>query len=109
MRSLVRAANITMLLPQSWQTSAHSLFVRHLAGTGLASAQRTLSDKWDEHVKYEFATRDTASTITTMVEDSYVNHVPVMTGGVGHTELTEFYSKRFIPQMPPDTNMTPVS
>lgn len=84
-------------------------FVRHLAGSSLASAQQRLSDKWDEHVKYEFATRDTADTIKTMVEDSYVNHVPVMTGGVGHQQLTEFYSKRFIPQMPADTNMTPVS
>jgi carboxymethylenebutenolidase len=32
-----------------------------------------------------------------------------MTGGVGHDELRDFYSKRFIPQMPPDTAMTPVS
>src|SRR5438093_1370139 len=31
------------------------------------------------------------------------------TGGVGRDELREFYSKRFIPQMPPDTEMTPVS
>jgi carboxymethylenebutenolidase len=38
-----------------------------------------------------------------------VNHVPVLTGGSGRDELREFYSKRFIPQMPPDTEMTPVS
>src|SRR5438445_1550504 len=44
-----------------------------------------------------------------MVEDAYVNHIPVLTGGVGRDELREFYSKRFIPQMPPDTEMTPVS
>src|SRR5437667_4314307 len=44
-----------------------------------------------------------------MVEDAYVNHVPVLTGGSGRDELREFYSKRFIPQMPPDTEMTPVS
>ncbi len=84
-------------------------FVSHLAGAGMASAQRSLSDRWDEHVKYEFATRNTDHTLETMVVDSYVNHVPVMTGGVGHNELREFYSKRFIPQMPPDTAMTPVS
>ena len=84
-------------------------FVRHLAGAGFANAQKVLSDKWDEHVKYEFATRDTEDTLRTMVPDAYVNHVPVMTGGVGHDELREFYSKRFIPQMPPDTSMTPVS
>jgi carboxymethylenebutenolidase len=84
-------------------------FVRHLAGAGLASAQKSLSDRWDEHVKYEFATRDTEDTLETMVPDAYVNHVPVMTGGVGHDQLREFYSQRFIPQMPPDTSMTPVS
>jgi carboxymethylenebutenolidase len=84
-------------------------FVTHLAGAGLASAQQTLSARWDDHVKYAFATRNTDDTLETMVPDAYVNHVPVMTGGVGHDELREFYSKRFIPQMPPDTSMTPVS
>jgi carboxymethylenebutenolidase len=84
-------------------------FVRTLAGEGIASAQKSLSDRWDEHVKYEFATRDTEDTLETMVADAYVNHVPVLTGGVGHDQLREFYSKRFIPQMPPDTSMTPVS
>jgi len=84
-------------------------FVRHLAGEGFANAQKVLADKWDEHVKYEFATRDTEDTLKTMVPDAYVNHVPVMTGGVGHDQLREFYSQRFIPQMPPDTSMTPVS
>jgi len=84
-------------------------FVRHLAGGGLADAQQTLSTRWDDHVKYEFATRNTDDTLETMVADAYVNHVPVMTGGVGHDELRQFYSKRFIPQMPPDTAMTPVS
>ena len=84
-------------------------FVRNLSGEGIASAQKSLSDRWDEHVKYEFATRDTEDTLKTMVPDAYVNHVPVLTGGVGHDQLREFYSKRFIPQMPPDTSMTPVS
>jgi carboxymethylenebutenolidase len=84
-------------------------FVSHLAGAGCASAQQVLSQRWDDHVKYEFATRNTDDTLETMVADAYVNHVPVMTGGVGHEELREFYSKHFIPQMPPDTAMTPVS
>jgi carboxymethylenebutenolidase len=84
-------------------------FVAHLAGSGLASAQQTLSTRWDDHVRYEFATRNTDDTLETMAPDAYVNHVPVMTGGVGHDELREFYSKRFIPQMPADTSMTPVS
>ncbi|MCI0391488.1 MAG: dienelactone hydrolase family protein [Acidobacteria bacterium] len=80
-------------------------FVRHLGG----AAPSDLSALWDDHVKYEFATRNTEDTLNTMVEDAYVNHVPVLTGGVGRDELREFYSNRFIPQMPPDTAMTPVS
>jgi len=75
----------------------------------LTSAQQRLSELWEEHVRYEFSTRNTEDTIATMVEDAYVNHIPVLTGGSGRDELREFYSKRFIPQMPPDTEMTPVS
>jgi carboxymethylenebutenolidase len=33
----------------------------------------------------------------------------VMTGGYGKAELDAFYSRDFIPRMPPDTNLTPVS
>jgi carboxymethylenebutenolidase len=68
-----------------------------------------LSQLWEEHVKHEFATHNTEDTLATMVDDAYVNHIPTLTGGVGKAALREFYSKRFIPQMPPDTEMTPVS
>ena len=79
------------------------------SNTNLTRAQETLRQLWEEHVQYEFSTRNTEDTLATMVEDAYVNHIPVLTGGVGRSELREFYSKRFIPQMPPDTEMTPVS
>jgi carboxymethylenebutenolidase len=79
------------------------------AKTNLTPVQETLRHLWEEHVRYEFATHNTEDTLATMVEDAYVNHVPVLTGGVGRNELREFYSKRFIPQMPPDTEMIPVS
>ena len=79
------------------------------ATNNLSPAQETLRQLWEEHVQYEFSTRNAEDTLATMVEDAYVNHIPVLTGGVGRSELREFYSKRFIPQMPPDTEMTPVS
>jgi len=79
------------------------------AESNMMPAQETLSELWEQHVQYEFSTRNTEDTLATMVEDAYVNHIPVLTGGVGKDELREFYSKRFIPQMPPDTEMTPVS
>lgn len=68
-----------------------------------------LSEIWEEHTAHEFATRDTEATLKTMVDDAYVNHVPVMTGGYGKAELAAFYSKDFIPAMPPDTQLKPVS
>lgn len=73
------------------------------------SAQERMRQLWEEHVRHEFATHDTEETLATMTEDAYVNHIPVLTGGVGRDELREFYSRRFIPQMPPDTEMTPIS
>src|SRR5215813_1335435 len=79
------------------------------ANTKLTPAQERLRQLWEEHVQHEFSTRNTENTLATMVEDAYVNHIPVLTGGSGRDELREFYSKRFIPQMPPDTEMTPVS
>jgi carboxymethylenebutenolidase len=79
------------------------------ANTNLTRTQETLKQLWEEHVQHEFSTRHTENTLATMVEDAYVNHIPVLTGGVGRDELREFYSKRFIPQMPPDTEMTPIS
>jgi carboxymethylenebutenolidase len=70
---------------------------------------RSLGDLWEEHTAHEFDTRDTAATLATMVDDAYVNHVPVMTGGYGKAELEVFYSTDFIPRMPPDTKLIPVS
>ena len=64
---------------------------------------------WELHTAQEFVTRDTEATLDTMVEDAYVNHIPVMTGGQGKEELRRFYSSDFIPCMPPDTKLTPVS
>jgi carboxymethylenebutenolidase len=64
---------------------------------------------WEEHMRYEFETKNAEDTIATMVADSYVNHIPVMTGGVGHAALREFYATHFIPKMPPDMAMTPLS
>lgn len=64
---------------------------------------------WEEHTAHEFSTRDTEATLSTMVDDAYVNHVPVLTGGVGKSALRAFYSRDFIPSMPPDTKLTPIS
>jgi carboxymethylenebutenolidase len=71
--------------------------------------QPDLARLWEEHTNYEFSTRDTDATLATMMEDAYVNHVPVLTGGAGKSALRTFYSVDFIPRMPPDTKLTPIS
>jgi carboxymethylenebutenolidase len=73
------------------------------------SDQEILARLWEEHIRHEFSTKSTDDTISTMVEDAYVNHVPVMTGGSGKPELRQFYAVHFIPKMPPDLEMTAVS
>ena len=72
-------------------------------------SQEDLARLWEEHTAHEFSTRDTEATLATMLEDAYVNHVPVLTGGAGRTALRSFYSRDFIPTMPPDTKLTPIS
>lgn len=71
--------------------------------------RRFLSDLWDEHMLHEFATLDTEQTLDTMVPDARVNHVPVLTGGNGRSELGRFYSRHFIPTHPDDVEMTEIS
>jgi carboxymethylenebutenolidase len=70
---------------------------------------RDLAQLWEEHTRHEFATRDTEATLETMVADAYVNHIPVLSGGSGKEALRRFYSRDFIPSMPPDTTLTPIS
>ena len=64
---------------------------------------------WEAHCRYEFETRDVDATMATMVPAPYVNHVPTMTGGVGHDQLKRFYKYHFIGGNPPDMGMTAVS
>jgi carboxymethylenebutenolidase len=71
--------------------------------------EAVLTRLWEEHVRYEFETKNADDTIATMVEDAYVNHIPVLTGGSGKTELRQFYATHFIPRMPPDLEMVPLS
>lgn len=74
-----------------------------------AAQQDNLVRLWEEHMRHEFDTKSTEDTLATMVEDAYVNHIPVLTGGVGKAALREFYATHFIPKMPPDMAMTPLS
>jgi carboxymethylenebutenolidase len=64
---------------------------------------------WADHLKGEFETKDVEATLATMVDDAYVNHMPVNTGGRGKAALRAFYRDDFIPSWPDDLRMTPVN
>jgi carboxymethylenebutenolidase len=60
-------------------------------------------------VAAEFVHLDLEATMATMTDDPYVNHVPVMTGGVGRDAVRTFYGNHFIGKWPADVEITPVS
>jgi carboxymethylenebutenolidase len=72
-------------------------------------ADHDLAALWEAHCRYEFETRDVDATMATMVAEPYVNHIPTMTGGVGHAELKRFYKYHFIGVNPPDFRLIPIS
>ena len=49
----------------------------------LTPEQRAMVALWEEHLKAEFQDKDARASCDTMVARPYVNHVPVLTGGVG--------------------------
>jgi carboxymethylenebutenolidase len=75
----------------------------------LPPAEQTLAAVWEEHMKGEFTTHSVAETLATMTEDAHVNHVPVLTGGIGRAACGDFYGRWFIPQMPPDLEIELIS
>src|SRR5262249_34359917 len=44
-----------------------------------------------------------------MIANPLINQVPVMIGGDCQEEVYEFYAKYFLPQIPPDIEILPVS
>ncbi len=63
----------------------------------LTPRQQEIEALWEAHLAAEFETQSTDAALHTMSADAYVNHIPTMTGGVGHEPLADFYSKQFIP------------
>ena len=75
----------------------------------LTPDQRAMVELWEEHLKAEFQDKDARASCDTMVANPYVNHVPVLTGGVGRRQLEHYYRRYFIPGQPPDVELVPIS
>ena len=68
-----------------------------------------LEQRWAEHLKGEFESKDVEATLATMVDDAYVNHMPVNTGGRGKNALRRFYRDDFIPSWPENLEMMAIN
>ena len=75
----------------------------------LTAEQQKLNDLWEEHIRTEFSAHAPDEAIATMTANPIVNQVPVLIGGSGRKQVHEFYQKYFLPQIPPDMEMIPVS
>ncbi len=75
----------------------------------LSARQRKMVEVWERHMAAEFATKDVEATMATMTAQPVVNHVPVMTGGVGALQVRQFYGRHFLPGHPPDVVTVPVA
>ena len=75
----------------------------------LTAGEQKLDDVWNEHLRAEFSTHNPDETIVTMSANPLINQVPVMIGGDGREQVYEFYTKYFLPQIPADAEMVPVS
>jgi carboxymethylenebutenolidase len=70
---------------------------------------KQLEQLWADHLAGEFESKDVEATLATMVDDAYVNHMPVNTGGRGKDALRAFYQNDFIPSWPDDLQMAPLN
>ena len=61
---------------------------------------------WEEHVVGEFVEKDVDLSLSTMVEDASVMHMPTRSGGKGKTELRIYYRDMFIPSIPDEWEHT---
>ena len=80
-----------------------------MGNPGLTPEQLAMVEMWDRHTAAEFEGKSLEATMATMTSEPFVNHVPVMTGGHGSSEVRHFYGTWFIPGHPPDTEVVSVA
>ena len=75
----------------------------------MSERQQRMVALFEKHVGAELA-GDLDTTMATMCDTPYLNHVPTMAGGVGQSEVSAFYRDHLVGKFfPPDVEMTSVS
>lgn len=69
-------------------------------------AAEELVKLWEAHVVGEFVEKDEELSLSTMVDDASVMHMPTRSGGKGKDELRAYYRDMFIPSIPAEWEHT---
>jgi len=75
----------------------------------IGSDQQMMRSVWQEDLRAEFEARDPEAVLATMSENPYVLLIPRGTALIGKQAVRDFYVKHFIPHIPPDLELIPVS
>ena len=75
----------------------------------LTPDQRTMLATWQQHTHAEFVLKDTEAALATMTENPYVFLVSSGTARIGRAAVRDFYANHFLPQIPPDLEITSLS
>jgi len=75
----------------------------------LTPYQQSMLVTWQQHTYAEFVLKDANAALATMTENPYVLLIPSGTGGLGRAGVREFYANRFLPNVPPDWELTSLS
>jgi carboxymethylenebutenolidase len=75
----------------------------------LTPDQQTMLAMWPQHTHAEFVLKDANAVLATMIDNPYLICVPTGAGGEGREGVLDFYANHFIPHVPPDIELLPVS
>ena len=75
----------------------------------LTPEQQTMLATWQQHTYAEFVLKDADAALATMTENPYVLFIASGLVLVGRAAVREFYADKFLPNIPPDFEITTVS
>jgi carboxymethylenebutenolidase len=75
----------------------------------LTRHQQAMLAAWQQHTYAEFVLKDADAALATMTENPYVFLISSGLGRAGRAAVREFYANSFLPNIPPDLEITSIS
>jgi carboxymethylenebutenolidase len=75
----------------------------------IAQFMRGLEQAWDAHQQALIQHRDLMAALAPLAAEPTVTHIPAMTGGTGRQAVERFYAGQFLPHLPGDLTLRPIS